>query len=135
MASTNSLYGKSDVLKSEFSFLQEKYGFEIIDERNPPYGAVVDYQKDDIRVKLYFEFKDYFFSFHIIKGKNTQFPNDQDKENIRDISEIVSKYNVPNITTEDLQPNRSDGYERALKLNAELLQKYGDGILKGQEWF
>lgn len=120
-------------IRDSFSFLELKYGFKLIKEFNSDYALDITYKNDFIQIRLGYDYRDNFFYFYLIRGAKTQFPNDSDTENIKDFYCIVKKHSIPNITKTDLQPNE-DGYSEALKLNADLLEKYGVEILQGKEW-
>lgn len=122
-------------IKECFKFLIEEYKYSIIEESITNYGPNYIYinTTGNIRVKLNYDYKDNFYYFEIIKGVNTKYPNDLDNENIRPLFRLVQKYE-PGFDVRKLQPDNNQ-YLEALKLNVEMLKKYGDKILKGQEWF
>jgi hypothetical protein len=122
-------------IKEYFQFLIDEYKYSIIEESITNYGPSYIYINNigNIRVKLNYDYKDNFYYFEIIKGVNTKYPNDLDNENIRPLFKLVKKYEV-DFDVRKLQPDNNQ-YLEALKLNAEMLKKYGDKILKGQEWF
>lgn len=123
------LYADSRVILKEFSFLVDRLGFSVDETKDLYYGTVVYLSKGNIVIDLYFEYKDYFFKFQIYDSR--------DKNPAREyyVDDLLQKYSVTDITTKDLQPNLTDGYEKALKLNSYILEKYGEKILNGEEWF
>jgi hypothetical protein len=121
-------------IKNTFLFLEIDYAFKIIKESNSEYALNIIYRNDTNQIRLGYDYRDNIFYFLLIRGAQTRYPNDSDRENIRDFFSIVEKYSIPDITESDLQPTEND-YSAALKLNAELLHKYGERILQGKEWF
>ena len=122
-----------DTIKSEFSFLISEYGFEIVEESSTNKGVNYHYGNGKVRIDLTYDYRENFFYFKLIRGKNTQYPNDRDFENIKPFFRLTEKYE-PTLPPNKLQPDENQ-YREALKLNAEVLKKYGDKILKGEEWF
>lgn len=132
MYNFNLLESVTDI-KNEFSFLMSDYGFEIIEERFTNKGVNYLFGNGKVRVDLTYDYRENFFYFKIIRGKDTKFPNDHDFENIKPFFKLTEKFE-PNLNPNKLQPDENQ-YREALKLNAEVLKKYGDKILKGEEWF
>jgi hypothetical protein len=126
-------YAKVEDLEQAFNFLTNEFGYSILEKQDSNLGPVLVYIKDELRISLYFDYRDYFFSFSLIKGENTLYPNDNDCKNIKTFWDLASYYN-PNFDLNKLNPNEKTGYSEALKLNAELLLKYGRNILIGKEW-
>jgi hypothetical protein len=129
----NEVYYKSDILIKEFEFLKDK-GFEVIKTEDSNIGTSVEFSNNLIRIHLVFDFKDFFYYFDIIKGKDTKSINENYFENKRTFWDLALKQN-PNFDIEKLKPNKEDGSIKALKENAELLKKCGSKILSGEEWF
>lgn len=127
-----SVLGYPQSAKRAFSFLWKELGFSVQEE---DFGAAyrISYGKGDIRIILDYDFKDNFFYFVIIRGKNTQFPNDMDRENIKTFYEFAQKFE-PGTNAKKLQPDE-DQYLDALNANAHLLKVHGKLILAGREWF
>src|SRR6266508_4197086 len=71
------------LLQQTFRFLVDQFGFAIVRQKAAPYGYVVEYARGQRRVILYYDYKEDFFYFTLIRGAETPYPNDQDKENIR----------------------------------------------------
>jgi len=122
-----------DDIIENFEFLVKEYSFHIINQQESNFGFKVEYSNGIIRIHLYYDYRDNFFYFKIIRGTNTAYPNDNDNENIKTFYDIIDKYNL-GIAYNLLQPNK-DQYINALKLNAKILKEHGNGILKGEEWF
>ena len=120
-------------IKNEFSFLQENFGFYLNKEFSSNKGVTYQYSNDIIRINLNYDFRENFFYFKLIRGMDTQYPNDQDFENIKTFSDLAKK-NDPNFDLRLLQPDQKQ-YLDALKLNAQLLRINGAKILRGEEWF
>lgn len=128
---TYSFYDVQQPMEETFRFLITDYGFEEASREQDNMGFTLLYLNEDRQVRLYYDYRDNFFYFYIIKGINTVYPNDTDKN-------ILSFYNLfqhfePSIDLERLEPDEEQ-YQRALTLNAQLLKKYGDKLLKGEEW-
>ena len=127
------IYDSPAEIKSAFAFLINDYGCNIIEESADGLGFIIVYQNAFVKIALTYDYRDNFFSFDIIRGATTQYPNDLDKENIKDFYSIVDAKKIKGIAKSDLQPTASD-YLKPLALNANLLKQYGAGILKGSEW-
>lgn len=122
-------------IKDFFQFLINDYNFYIKEESITNFGPRYIYinRKGDIKVKLNYDYKDNFYYFEIIKGKDTKYPNDSDNQNIKPLFRLAQKYDA-SFDIKKLQPDDNQ-YLEALKMNAEMLKKYGDKILRGEEWF
>ena len=115
-----------------FNFLVGEYGYKLLEDYRGACTFVTTYIKNDIRISMDFDIKDNFFYFKLIKGRDTLFPNDSDRKNIIPFFRLFEKYD-PYFDPNSIQPDDHQ-YEEALRLNAELLKKYGDKVLKGEEW-
>lgn len=115
-----------------FEFLIDSYGYSVIQKLEESYTYYVRYEKGDRKVALNYDYKDNFFYFDLINGKNTPYPNDHDDKNIKPFFRLFQKYE-PKIDLKKLQPDDNQ-YLEALELNAQLLRKYGEKVLKGEEW-
>lgn len=125
-------YDTSVEIDSGFKFLITDYSYDLTEKRQERYGYITRYENGDRKVYLYYDYKENFFYFNLIRGKNTVYPNDFNQKNIKPFFRLFEKHE-PGIDLNKLQPN-DDQYMIALKLNVELLKKYGDGVLKGKEW-
>lgn len=128
---TYSFYDVQQPMEETFRFLITDYGFEEASREQDNMGFTLLYLNEDRQVRLYYDYRDNFFYFYIIKGINTVYPNDTDKN-------ILSFYNLfqhfePSIDLKRLEPDEEQ-YQHALTLNAQLLKKYGDKLLRGEEW-
>jgi len=119
--------------KELFEFLITDYGFKLTEELDADFSYISEYKKKGIRIHLDYDHKDNFFYFKLIRGDDTKFPNDQDTENIKTFLELFQKY-VPNLDVYKLLPDDKQ-YLKSLERNAILLRKYGDKVLRGEEWF
>ena len=129
-------YSVIDYLEKQnecFKFLIADYHFKLVKEKEADFDFVSEYRKKGIRVHLDYDIRDNFFYFTLIKGDDTKFPNDEDKENIKSFLTFFMRYD-PKIDSKLIQPDDKQ-YLESLKRNASLLKKYGDKILKGEEWF
>lgn len=118
--------------KREFIYLIEKFGYKIIEDKITNNSGTLIYEKDEVRINLHYDYRDNFFSFKIIRGKDTKYPNDNDFTNIKTFYELFQK-KEGKIDFEIFQPSDND-YKNALANNAKLLNKYGDKLLEGKEW-
>jgi hypothetical protein len=125
-------YFQSDKIIETFNFLIQK-GYKVVSQNDTNMGTSVEFSNENIRLHLSFDYRDYYFYFSIIKGKDTKYPNDIDNKNIKTFLDIGEKY-VPNFSPENLFPSESNSSIIALEKNAQLLEKYGEKILTGQEW-
>ncbi len=101
---------------------QEKSGLNFINE----------YIRDEIRIRFNYDFKENYFYFYLIKGKDTKFPNDKDNKNIISFYELFNKFE-PNFNNDKIQPDDKQ-YIISLENNSILLKKYLIGILNGSIW-
>lgn len=125
--------GYLDEQKRLFDFLTTEYDFTLSEERKTDFSYITDYRKKGLRIHFNYDTKDNFFYFVLIRGDNTQFPNDKDNENIKPLLALF-KAHEPNLDIKIVLPDDKQ-YLDSLKRTAELLKKYGDKILKGTEWF
>ncbi len=116
-----------------FNYLITEYNFKLTEEIEGDFDFISIYRKPGIRIHLNYDVRDNFFYFTLIRGDDTQFPNDKDKENIKSFLMLFNKYD-PNFESKKIQPDDKQ-YIKALEQNAILLRKFGDRVLKGDEWF
>lgn len=119
-------------VKEYFDFLTSEYGYDLVKEERRTFSYLNIYEKGNIRIYLNYDIRDNFYYFSLIRGKETRYPNDHDKENIKPFFHLFQKYE-PDIVLKRLQPDDNQ-YLEALELNAQLLKKYGDRVLKEEEW-
>lgn len=127
-----SVIGSYEKTKEFFSFLVSEYQYSLIQDENLNYGFTLEYQRDEIRVHLFYDYRANSFNFYLIRGKNTKYPNDYDSENIRPFYELFQKFDE-SLDIYLIDPS-DDDYEPALNKNQELLKKYGEKVLRGIEW-
>jgi hypothetical protein len=108
------------------------YQFILTISNEMNYGFILEYQKSEIRVHLFFDYRENVFYFYLVRGSETKIPNDHDFEYIKLFYELFKKYDTE-ITPDSLDPN-DEGYELALNKNVELLKKYGEKVLRDIEW-
>ena len=126
-----SLVGAHEKIKEAFSFLIHN-GFQLVIDEDKNYGSTLEYKKNDVRVHLFYDYRDNQFFFDLVKGETTKVPNDYDYENIKRFGTLFEKYEQA-FHYKSLQPD-DEGYIDALNANAEKLKKYGHTVLNGQEW-
>jgi len=115
-------------MQEAFLFLETDFGFWLNNCEQQYYGSILEYTKGELRVHLFYDFKDNFFYFSFVRGLKTKTPNDHDFENVKTFIELFKKYE-PGFDPESIQPN-NEGYDAALLQNAELLKKHCLSILE-----
>jgi len=129
----NELYFDIKKLKESFSFLIEDYAFKVLEEGDSNSGPSLDLIKKDLIINLYFDFRDYFFYFKLINGRNTQYPNDKDFTNIKTFHDLIKRFE-PDFNLSLLNPDDEKGFKDALDLNVKFLKKYVDKIPTDGNW-
>ena len=119
--------------KKIFNFLIKEYGFKIIIRNRETFNFITIYEKNDIRIILNYDIREQRFIFKIIHGKNTPVHSDRDNSNIKMFWDLFQYFDT-NFDYKKTQPDETQ-YLDSLKLNADLLQKYGNKLLKGEEWY
>lgn len=127
-----SVLGSYEQAKEKFTFLVKDFGYKLKIDENLNYGFTLEYEKEDIRVYLFYDYRDNEFYFFLIKGRDTKYPNDHDFENIKPFYELFEKFDET-LDIYSIQPN-DDDYLPALNKNSELLKIYGSNVLNGIEW-
>lgn len=122
-------YDSSQVLEEKFHFLIDKYDFICSKKEQTNMGFELEFTKDEIRVLLYYDYRDNFFYFFLIKGRETTYPNDVDTENIIPFYKLAPS----GFDTQNLQPNELQ-FEEAINANVKLLNDYAVDILKEGKW-
>lgn len=114
-------YFKSqELFEKYFFFLIIEYNFEISRLEKHNYGFKIEYLKNNLRLHLFYDFRDNFFYFSFINGISTLYPNDSDFVNIKTFYDVFLTYK-PSLKLKDIQPSK-DNFEIALQLNAMLLK-------------
>lgn len=124
-------YDVSQPIEEAFRFLINDYGYQMEKSEQDNMGFTIVYTKDERKVRLFYDYRDNSFYFYVIKGKDTPYPGDEDK-NILSFYHLFQHYES-GIDLDRLEPNEEQ-YQEALLLNAQLLRKYGDKLLKGEDW-
>lgn len=121
------------VIKDCFEFLKESYGFKLIEDISSNAGVLIIYQNDFGKVGINFDYRDDDFNIDLVKGSDMQYPNDAAYWNeIKPLESLIKKYEA-DFDIEQIQSNNRK-YVEAVKLSAEMLKKYGDKVLRGEEW-
>lgn len=126
-----------DIIEREFQFLIDEFGYVMTrnEERSYDgyaYAYLIEYQANERRVNLTFDYKENFYYFTIIRGLDTRIPNDTDTENLRPFWQLFHKFD-PQLQPDMIQPE-NQSYVQAAEMNAQLLKKYCTKILSGEEW-
>lgn len=122
------------LIKESFSFLEQDFGFKIIEDEVSNSGVFLIYENDFGKIGISHDYRDSIFNVDIIQGKETHYPNDAEYWNkVKPLESLIKKYE-PNFEAQMIQP-KGRQYLEAIKLSANLLKKYGGKVLKGQEWF
>lgn len=119
--------------KKLFRFLIKEYGFELKIRNRETFSFFTVYEKNDLKIILNYDIREQWFVFKIIKGKNTPYHSDRNNSNIKMFWDLFEHFE-PGFDYKKTQPDERQ-YLDSLKLNAELLQKYGDKLLRGEEWY
>ena len=114
----SSIYPEAQIIKDSFSFL-ETLGFKIIRSESLNYGSYVEFKGNGMKIYLGFDFKSYAFSFDLYKKEDLKYSDEAYGKDIVPFFSLDSSYNC-----DELQPNKKDGYEKALKKNVEILKGY-----------
>jgi len=122
-----SIYATAKILRESFSFL-EKVGFKLTQEESLNYGSYVEFTGNGLKIQLNFDFRDYYFYFLLFKSEDLKYSDEAVGNDIIPFYSLTSYYN-----RNDLQPNKENGYELALKKNVDLLKNYfnlgNDGLM------
>ena len=123
------------LVKEIFHFLQTEYEFQLVRDDYSNSGVFIIYQNKFGKVGIIIEYRNNEIFVELVKGKNTEYPSDMEfGNNIKPLKELVKKHD-PFYDINKLQIG--EGYQeyfQTLRENAAILKKYGDKILKGQEW-
>lgn len=122
--------GSPEAIKEAFNFLETDLGFELMEESLSNYGPHFIYSNDEFRLSLIYDYKENFFYFDMIRGKNTPYPNDNDVNNIKPLFYFFEKHGI---RRNDLQPDNYQ-YQKSLELNAQLLRKHQLEIFNKDKW-
>jgi hypothetical protein len=128
----NTKISDPEAIRSAFRFLVDEFNYSVTHDKETNNGFVIEYAGNQRRVRLVHDYREIFFYFEIIRGLSTQYPNDQDNENIRTFWDVFQHFE-PQLDLKKLRPDVQTCAEAAL-LNAQLLRKYASGILRGEEW-
>jgi hypothetical protein len=124
-------------IRQAFKFLVDEFGYTIIrDEElfhaDRRYAFVIEYSGNDRRIRLSHDYKENFFYFVVIKGRDTKYPNESDNENVTIFWKLFRSFE-PSIGLQELQPNGQTCSEAAI-VNAQLLRRYAPSVLRGETW-
>lgn len=124
----------SQRIDEAFRYLIDEYGYVLKERSREGYGCYATYEHAAAgrRVHLGYDYKENFFYFSLVRGVDTPYPNDIDQENVKPFFALFTK-REHGLSLAALQPDETQ-YQEALELNAALLKKHGDGVLKGEEW-
>jgi hypothetical protein len=133
----------SECVRKHFSYLLDEFGFSIVEDQyhQNSSACVVAFQNKSRYAKLVWELRDGLFYFYVYRvlsnGKPAPY-NDHGTDQF--ILFTLAKYYEPQIDIEAIM--EMNYYNPDLRVldekigaNAKLLQKYGQEILKGNEWF
>lgn len=120
----------SQKIESEFKFLQEKYDFHVYLKERTNEGFSLHYKSSKRRVCLLYDFREDFLYFEVMAD---DIYGDEFCEDSVAIFSTIFKFYEPSIDLKKLQPQNRQCTE-PIELNAKLLAKYGDKVLKAEEW-
>lgn len=129
-------YDVTEYLKYEknlFKYLVDEYKFNRKVRKGLMFSYISEYKNKDIRVYLKYDFREQWLKFQLIRGKNTPDHSDRENPNIKMFWDLFEHFE-PGFDYMRTQPDEKQ-YLDSLKLNAELLKKYGDKLLRGEEWY
>jgi hypothetical protein len=126
-----------DSIRNAFKFLVDEFGYtvvrdEVATHHERPYAFLLGYSGNDRKILLHHDYKENFFYFFVVRGLDTQYPNDEDTENIIPFPKIFLKFD-PEINLNILQP-QGRSCEEAANTNAQLLKDLANDILQGRAW-
>lgn len=126
--------------REEFKFLETEFNFRPVDIEGHWSSYDINYQRDNLLVKISFEFYDGTFSIHLIRA------DIKEKEN-KSLAELLNpndkhKFNLTLLLSEELKefdnsklyPKSDTNCSEAMKYQAEILKKYGREYLTGEKW-
>src|SRR5438105_4446676 len=103
------LYSDSYIRTQEaFSFLVSDYDYDLVTSKDENFGFTLEYKRGEIRVYLYYDYRDNVFNFYLVRGAKTKIPNDLDFDNIKFLFDLFVKYD-DTLNFDSFQPNE-DGY-------------------------
>jgi hypothetical protein len=129
-------YSVEDYPKNEkklFRFLVDDFNFKLKERKESGFSFISEYVTDAIRVRLNYDFREQHFSFYLIYGLLTKFPNDLDLKNIKMFWDLFALFEA-DFDYMKTQPDEHQ-YLESLELNASLLKKYGGDLLRGKIWY
>ena len=121
------------ILKS-FRFLETEYGYAIEENTLKSNFHRVLYSKEHRKVYIFLDFNMEKGTFLLLNSIDTSYKKDLDTEYVRDFLWLFNRFE-PERSWQSLQPATTGSWESTVALNAELLQRYGEGVLSGEEWF
>ena len=133
----------SEYVRSHFAYLLDEFDFSLVEEQNveKSNSCVVAYQNKWRYVELVWGLRDeqfYFAVFRVLEN-GLKAPYADDSSDLFYIINLATFFE-PSLDIEYLvgmnyyQPNPRI-LEEKIRLNAELLYRYGKEILKGSSWF
>ena len=114
-----------DAIRKAFKFLVDEFGYVVLrDEEvahdDRPYAFLLEYSGNNRKILLHHDYKENFFYFFVVRGIDTQYPNDEDTENIVPFQKVFLKFD-PEIKLDILQPQGRSCAEAA-NTNAQILK-------------
>ncbi|MDR2410536.1 MAG: hypothetical protein LBE13_20835 [Bacteroidales bacterium] len=117
---TYKLIDAFETISESFAFLHKEWRFELIKEENLNYACVLEYQKNQLIIRIAYDYKDNFFYFSFILSG----------ERIPIIKLFEEK--EPNVDWRLFEPDDSQ-YKESLMRNIEYVKKYKNDIVKMAE--
>ena len=130
-------------IRKHFAFLINSYNFNLIDDKYDNNGSscIVSYKNEKRFVQLVWGFHDaqFYFSVHKVLKNNEHYPYNDKGEGFFYIFELAYLFEpdknwILDLDIEATSPTK-EILENKIQLNSNILKKYGDGILKGEQWF
>jgi len=120
-----------EVHKKLFYFLCTEYHYKLINCERDTFDYIHEYRNNNIRIVMDYDIRENRFGFHIIKGYDTKFPRNYNKKEVIMFHDLFERHEE--IPFGNVMPDEKQ-YIESLKLNARLLRKYGEKVLRGEEW-
>lgn len=122
-------------VRKNFEFLEKKYDYKRLNPKyeNMTFKTIYINKMNNRKIKMGYDIHDNDFYFYIIRGEKGVFPEpytgkDEDILMFYDVFRNHTRIPFKNTLPDNKQ------YIKALELNAELLMKYGEKILRGEKW-
>jgi hypothetical protein len=133
----------SEYTRQHFGFLEKEFGFSLVEDQyhDKIFSCVVAFQNQWRYVKLVWGLEDGQFNFGVYRVLSNGQPAPQgdyssDHFYIASLAfHFEPGLDIKNIVEMNYYQPQPQILEEKIKINAELLRKYGKDILQGKSWF